>query len=124
MKKRWLSIWLPFAVLLLIVGTIDRPVFTYPELPFQPADKQEVIFKFKQQKEQLVRLGEEEEYTWYGTGDEQGNANERLKTEMHERGWSFQEQMGAGYLFHKADEKIVIRKNGRESLCCSKCLGP
>jgi hypothetical protein len=53
-------------------------------------------------------LTEEKGYEWYISKVNQRNANEQMKQMMNSRGWTFKEQMGAGYLFTKGNEEIIV----------------
>jgi hypothetical protein len=88
----------------------DRPFFLYPALPFGTVEKHVVVAQLKQADHQLVTLGIDDnpQYLWIGAKTADGQPDEMLKAQMLDSGWSFIEQMGAGYFYQKGSEKIVI----------------
>ncbi|WP_134685134.1 hypothetical protein [Brevibacillus migulae] len=88
--------------------TLERPVFTYPAVPF-PTSKAEVLKDLKGAEDKLVKLADDARFSWYGMRDLQGQAAvEQVKKHMSMRGWSYEEQNGSGYFFVKDGQKLVI----------------
>lgn len=70
--------------------------------------KGKVISMLNHSSQEIIKIGEENEYDWYITRMEQGKAYVNLKQLMWSHGWKFKDQMGAGYIFSKNGKEIVV----------------
>jgi len=80
----------------------------YPALPIETVSKREAIDKVNNAKEPIVRLTEENGNEYYISRMQQGKAYDHLKQMMSERGFVFKEQMGAGYIFQRESEDVIV----------------
>lgn len=94
------------AVLLFIIGSKSY----YPPLPVDSLSKQAALKLLNSSSEGLVKLADEEQFSWYGFKGNQQEGSRMLQSAMQDRAWTFKEQDGAGYFFVDKDEdtKIVI----------------
>jgi hypothetical protein len=99
-----------FISLLIVIafGTLFYSKAYYPALPIDSVSKREVVNKGNSSDENIIKLTEEKGYEWYISKVNQRNANEQMKQMMNSRGWTFEEQMGAGYFFTKGNEEIIV----------------
>lgn len=80
----------------------------YPSLPIESVSKREAVSKVNASNENIVKLTEEDGYDWYISKMQQGKAYEDLKQMMKDKGWIYKEQMGAGFIFQKENEDLII----------------
>ena len=80
----------------------------YPALPIDTVSKREAIEKVNNATDPIVRLTEENGIEYYISRMQQGKAYDHLKQMMSDRGFVFKEQMGAGYIFQKESEDVIV----------------
>ena len=80
----------------------------YPALPINSVSKREVVHIVNTSNEKITKLTEENGYEWYISKKNQGNSYEQLKQMMGSKGWTFKEQLGAGFIFQKENEELII----------------
>lgn len=99
---------------LILIFLITIPAFNvvynktyYPPLPTDSLSKREVVSKIEQASEKIVKFAEDNQFDWYISRMEQGNAYEHLKHMLTEKGWQFIDQMGAGFIFEKDGKQLI-----------------
>ncbi|MBO1911490.1 hypothetical protein J4G37_42720, partial [Microvirga sp. 3-52] len=95
-------------LIVIVFGILFYSKVYYPTLPIDSVSKREVVNKGNSANEKIIKLAEEKGYEWYISKINQGNANEQLKQMMESKGWTFKEQMGAGFFFEKDNEEIIV----------------
>ena len=80
----------------------------YPALPIDSLSKREVVNIGNSSNEQIIKLTEENGYEWFISKMNQVKAYEHLKQLMESKGWVFKEQLGAGLIFQKGNEELIV----------------
>lgn len=109
MKRK--LIWAVSAVAVMIFAVLLYTIVTkayYPALPIDHLSKQTALKSLNSNQEGLVKLADEEQFSWYGYKGNQADGSRMLQLAMQERDWTFKEQEGAGYFFLDKDQQIKI----------------
>ncbi len=71
----------------------------YPPLPFEGISKREAIKLLNDKNQELIKLRDNDLYSWYGYKGNQSDGSKALIKTLKEREWIFKEQLGSGYIF-------------------------
>ena len=96
-------------ILVLLVITFGLLFYSkvyYPALPINSVSKREVVHMVNTSNEKFTKLTEENGYEWYISN--QVKAYEQLNQMMESKGWVFKEQLGAGFIFQRENEELII----------------
>ena len=83
----------------------------YPPLPIENVSAKEVLKKLHTSNEQIIEIAIDEQATWYMTKNSEGGiktVDENVKKIIVERDWNFKEKQGAGLIFEKNSEELII----------------
>jgi hypothetical protein len=97
-------------VAVLIISFLFFSKSYYPAFPIDGISKSEAIYLLNNEYQQLIKLKDEDQYSWYGfKGNQLDGSKELIKT-LKDRGWIFKEQLGSGYFFQDSSNssKIVV----------------
>jgi hypothetical protein len=100
--------WFIFGDLVLFGVILIYARVYYPPLPINSVSKSEVINKVKKSNGNIVKITEEKSYQWYISEMNQGRAYKNLKKLMADKGWSFKEQVGSGFVFQSEQGEIIV----------------
>jgi hypothetical protein len=105
MKKIW---WLIMISLILTLFFYNK--WYYPPLPEQLSvvSKREVLNRIQHSEEPLVKIEENEDYEFYISRTNRGEADDDLKEHMKQKGYAFHSQEGAGYFFYKDQQRFIV----------------
>jgi len=70
--------------------------------------KREVVKKVKDSNGSMVKITEENGYEWYIAEMQQGKADAHLKKMLEDKGWVYEEQLGAGFTFRKENLELIV----------------
>ncbi|MED1467114.1 hypothetical protein [Bacillus salipaludis] len=100
--------WFIFGVLVLFGVILTYSKVYYPPLPINSVSKSEVFNKVKKSNGNIVKITEEKSYQWHISEMNQGRAYKNLKKLMTDKGWSFKEQVGSGFVFKNEQGEITV----------------
>ncbi len=83
----------------------------YPSLPIENLTAKEAIEKLNNSKEKIVEIATDATSTWYITNSEHKGiwiADENIKQMIVSNGWEFKAKEGAGLLFEKEHEQLIV----------------
>ena len=95
-------------LLVMAFGLLFYSKVYYPALPIDSLSKREVVNIGNSSNEQIIKLTEENGYDGSLSKVNQVKAYEHLKQLMESKGWVFKEQLGAGLIFQKGNEELII----------------
>lgn len=106
-SNRTILILLAFVLVVAISFIFSKSY--YPYLPIEGLSKREAVKLLKNSDKQIIKLLEKDQYSWYGYKGNQLEGSKSLIEAMTDKGWSFEEQFGGGYLFRdiKGTKKYV-----------------
>lgn len=109
-NKRIIPIFI-FVSMILLIAYILTLLFTksyYPPHPIDLVTKRELVSLLSKSDQELIKIIDEDHYSWYGFKGNQGVGKEALIGAMKARGLTFVEQLGSGYIFEDESQQITI----------------
>lgn len=83
----------------------------YPTLPIENVSAKEVLKKLNDSTDQIIEIANDDQATWYITRKEDGGittVDENVKILINERDWNFKEKLGAGLIFEKNNQELIV----------------
>lgn len=103
--RKFIFLSLPIAI---VIGISIYMRMYVPALPVRSVSKYEVLNQVQPTSRGMVKITEENGYQWYICEMDEGKAYDYLKKWMKNRGWTFKEQIGSGFLFQREQGEIII----------------
>lgn len=91
---------------------VTRTYYFYPMFPVSNLSARTVVALFDRSGEDVVRIAELEDYTWYLTESDKdegyANADKKVVQFIESKGWDYKEKVGSAFIFQNVEEELIV----------------